>query len=120
MADELLPAVADPTRPFVAERIRRDGWGAIHAINWAFDRDVVETFRACVMLVRLCQDGTSRQDRLHPTLHRLYGLKGCAGQDLLQVTQRALGISDERARFLIDQMDAEHRAYEGLRGTGGA
>lgn len=117
MADHVEPVV-DPVRPFVAERIREDGWGAIHAINWAFDRDVVEKFRACVMFVRLCADPVARADPGHATLHRLYGAQGCVGQDLLLVTQKALGISDERARYLIDQMDAEHRAAEGLLGTG--
>lgn len=116
---ENVEPITDPVRPFVSERIREDGWGAIHAINWAFDRDVVEKFRACVMLVRLCSDEKARADRLHPYLHRMYGAQGCVGQDLLLVTQKALGISDERARYLIDQMDQEYRAAQGLLGTGG-
>ena len=119
MADTIEPVV-DPVRPFVAERIKQDGWGAIQAINWAYDRDVVETFRACVMLVRLCGDETARMNKLHPFLHRAYGMQGCVGPDLLLVTQKALGISDERARYLIDQMDAEHRIAEAMLGTGAA
>lgn len=108
--------VVDPVRPFVAERIKRDGWGAIQAINWAKDRDIVEKFRAVVMFTRLCADPIARIEPAHLELHRAYGIRGCVGDNLLAVTRKALGISQQRARFLIDQMDNEHRMVAGLKG----
>lgn len=122
MPDDLdaLLAAPDPARVYVADRIKRDGWGPFDALVWALDREAVERFRLCLMLVRLCADETARTDPTHKVLHDGYGVPGCpAGDALLTATQKSLGISDERARFLTTQLDQEMAALEGLAGSGG-
>jgi len=108
----------DPVRAFVADRIKRDNWSPFDAINWAMDRDIVDKFRAVVMFVRLCADPIARIDPMHAELHRLYNIHGCVGSNLVAITQKALGLSDERARYLIDQLDQEHAAVAGLTSAG--
>lgn len=102
----------------VGHRKVKDGWSPFEAINYGWDRDVVDTFRTCVMLVRLCQDDTARMMPEHRLIHQAAGLTQCAGLDLVTKTAAALGISDDRASFLVAQLDAETRAFEGLNGSG--
>lgn len=106
--------IIDPVRPYVARQIKEAGWGPFEAINWAFDRDRVERFRAVAMFVRLCADPIARAEPIHVELHRRYNIHGCVGPELMLLTQKSLGISDERARYLLDQLDAEHHMAAGL------
>jgi hypothetical protein len=75
-----------------------------------------ELFLCAVMLARLCSDPVARAQPLHQRLHLGYGIDGHAGPALVAATQRSLGISDERARLLVDSLEAEARMSEGLVG----
>ena len=103
----------------VGHRKVKSGWTPIEAINWAYDRDAVTIFRECVMLVRLCGDPIARSEPVHKLIHQAAGLTECVGPTLVVKTAESLGISDERAAYLVAQLDAETRAFEGLTGSGG-
>jgi hypothetical protein len=129
-------AQPDPIRAFVGDKIAvyepvvvhapgrrrrkrrqvRSGWSPIDAINWAVDRDKVQIFRECVLLVRLCADERARSMPAHRAIHACLGLRECVGPQILVQTTQSLGISDARARRLVAQMDAEDRYREGMAG----
>jgi hypothetical protein len=130
---------ADPVREYVGDQIAvyeplvvhapnrrarrkhrkvKSGWSPIDAINWAVDRDKVTIFRECVLLVRLCADERARSMPAHRAIHACLGLRECVGPQILVQTAQSLGISDERARRLVAEMDNEDRYREGMAGTG--
>jgi hypothetical protein len=110
---------ADPVRQYVAERIIRDDWSFFDAINYGYDRQAVEVFRLATMLVQLCADQQARGMREHTTIHVLAGLPCPVGPTVLADTARSLGIPDQRARYLVDQLEQEWQATQGLIGSGG-
>lgn len=105
-------------RPKASYRTVKSGWTPIDALAWARDRDTVTVFRDCVMLVRLCADETARAMPEHQAIHAALVLRECVGPAILVKTAKSLGISDERARHLVEQMDAEDRHREALAGSG--
>jgi hypothetical protein len=109
----------DPVREYVAERIEKDNWGPFDAINYAYDRQAVEVFRLAAMLVQLCGDEKARVMWEHKEIHLLAGLPCPIGPTVLADTARSLGIPDHRARYLVDQLDAEWNATQGMIGSGG-
>ena len=96
----------------------KSGWTPIEAIEYAKDREVVEIFRCCAMLVALCQDEKARSSPEHQVIHLLSGVVGCAGPAMLAETARSLGISDARAKHLVDQLQSEWNATQGMIGGG--
>ncbi len=108
---------ADPVRAYVADKIKTAGWGPFDAIAYAKDREKVSAFRSCVMLVRLCGDEQGRQMPEHALIHQATGMQGCAGPQLVVKTAESLGISDDRAAYLVAQLDAELAALAGLTGS---
>ena len=68
------------------------------------------------MLVRLCGDPIARSEPVHKLIHQAAGLTACAGPTLVVKTAESLGISDDRAAYLVAQLDAEMAAFEGLTG----
>lgn len=96
----------------------KDGWTPLDVIEYAKDREAVDIFRHCAMLVALCSDEQARALPEHQVIHALSGVVGCAGPAMLEETARSLGISDERAKHLVDQLDQEWNATQGLIGGG--
>lgn len=106
-------------RSHVAEQIDRKGWGPVEAAAYGFDRDLVSEFRYAVMFARLCADDPKRSRPEHQMAHRAVRVKECVGLAFSDTIARKLGIGDVRAKYLIDQLDQEFAAHEGLAGAGG-
>lgn len=104
-------------RPKTSYRKVKSGWTPIYALAWAKDRDRVSVFRDCVFLVRLCGDEKARAMPEHQAIHAALGLRECVGPAILTKTAHSLGITDERARHLVTQIDAEDRHREALVGS---
>lgn len=104
-------------RPRTRYRQTKAGWTPIDALAWAKDRDRVSVFRDCVFLVRLCGDEKARAMPEHQAIHAALGLRECVGPAILTKTTHSLGITDERARHLVNQIDAEDRHREALAGS---
>lgn len=121
MADDVAPAEQESARvgAFVKARISEAGWGPVDALTWAIDRDlVVSEFEAVVALTRLCVDDPERKEPVHILGHRATLIKNCVTEDFIPRMAKKLGLSDERARWIIDHQDAALRTYEGQHGSG--
>lgn len=110
------------TRPTTRYRKVRDGWGPAEALADARRRDSEEIaddiFTCSVVMARLCSDEKARAMPEHALLHMASGIVGCVGARMLSATARSLGISDDRARMLVEQLDAADRQREGMVGSG--
>jgi hypothetical protein len=103
-------------RPKTSYRKVKSGWTPIDALTWAADRDLVTVFRECVMLVKLCGDEKARAMPEHALIHKAAGLRECVGPQLLVRTADSLGISDDRAAYLVRQLEQESAVADGLVG----
>lgn len=96
----------------------KDGWTPLEAIDQAKVMEAEDTFMHCALLVALCQDEKARAHPDHNLIHVLSGVMGCCGPAMLDATATSLGISDERARYLVDHLQERWNMTQGLLGGG--
>jgi hypothetical protein len=113
----LAPARRRTPRP--RHRLVQDGWELPERLEYAIDRDAVKLFRQCVALVRCCSDPILSSERWHGLAHIDFGVTDHVGESWLAEQGASLGFSEHRQKYLIDQLDQEGLAAEGLLGSGG-
>lgn len=106
----------DPVKASLHQHIVADKLSFVDALNRASLLERSQAFMDAVMFMRLCQDPIARAQPWHKLLHLKANLgpDEHVGPEWVELTRRALKLTQRAADTLTDQLDAHDRIAEAL------